>query len=801
MKLAQSWLVTFCLVGFAASLTACSDAHSRKAAYISRGEKYFNENNYDKARVEYRNAAQIDPKDANVSYLLGQVAEKTGDLRGAIGAYRGAIENDPGMTAARAALARIYLYGGLKDKAAEQIEEGLKTDARSAALLTVRAALRSRNGDIAGAVADGEMALQISPGNDDAIAVLASLYRQQSQTDRAVALVQGAITREPDNVEMRTILADLEASEDHPDQAEQQLREIIRLEPKVLQHRYRLASFYLSQNNAEAAEKTLREAVGASPADRTPKLELLKFLAAERGRERAEAEAKQMLASAGDNDEVRNDLGQFLVQLGKPEEAAAEFRTVIAHAGTKPQGLVARDRLAVLSLSQKDVAGASKLVAEVLQQNPRDTDALVLDSQVATIRGDATRAITDLRTVVRDQPNSVPVIQLLAKAYQLNGEPAQAEEALRGALQGAPHDLDLRLMLAQTLLGEGKGAESESLLRELGKDQQDNEAVQEALFRAVAAQKRFPDALAIARDVQQSHPKSGLGFYLAGLIDEATEHPDAAAREYDQAVQRQPNLQQALAAWVRLQVRNKHPEAALARLEAIVTHAPENVGARELKADVLVSEHQLDAGLAEYEAVIGQAPTWLQPYRDLAMAQLAAGHDDAAIEALQRGIGKVPDADVLVSDLGNLFQRLGRFDDAIAFYERVLAQNPHSVLATNNLVMLLINHRTDAASLARAQKLADQLAAFPEANLIDTRGWVKFKSGDFHSAESLLQQAVDKAPSAPEMRYHLGMAQLRSGESEAARRNLESAVNSNASFFGIEEARAALSELKKVPMG
>jgi Tfp pilus assembly protein PilF len=80
---------------------------------------------------------------------------------------------------------------------------------------------------------------------------------------------------------------------------------------------------------------------------------------------------------------------------------------------------------------------------------------------------------------------------------------------------------------------------------------------------------------------------------------------------------------------------------------------------------------------------------------------------------------------------------------------------------------------------------------------MDTRGWVKFKSGDFHGAESLLQQAVDKAPTAPELRYHLGMAQLRSGEQQAAQQNLETALHSERPFAGMDEAKAALAQLKK----
>jgi Tfp pilus assembly protein PilF len=52
------------------------------------------------------------------------------------------------------------------------------------------------------------------------------------------------------------------------------------------------------------------------------------------------------------------------------------------------------------------------------------------------------------------------------------------------------------------------------------------------------------------------------------------------------------------------------------------------------------------------------------------------------------------------------------------------------------------------------------------------------------------------------MRYHLAMAQLRSGEQQAAEQNLESAVNANRPFAGIDDAKATLAQLKKAaPVG
>src|ERR1700752_427852 len=153
-------------------VAACGGAEGRKLRYAQKGEEYFAASNYEKARIEFRNALQIDPNDANVRYQVGRVAEKLNNPREAVGHYQAAIDLDPNIMPARAALSRLYLLGGLPDKAMALAEPGLSKEPQNAQLLTVRGAAKAQLGDTVGAFEDSEAAVKLAPADEYAVALL-----------------------------------------------------------------------------------------------------------------------------------------------------------------------------------------------------------------------------------------------------------------------------------------------------------------------------------------------------------------------------------------------------------------------------------------------------------------------------------------------------------------------------------------------------------------------------------------------------------------------------------------------------
>src|SRR5262245_31418640 len=117
-------LAVLCLTTCAA-LFACGGAADRRAHALERGHQFLDERNYAKARIEFNNALQIEPNDADARYYVALATEKSNDLRAAAQGYQAALNIDATHPLALAALARLYVFSGLAEQGLEFVEKGL----------------------------------------------------------------------------------------------------------------------------------------------------------------------------------------------------------------------------------------------------------------------------------------------------------------------------------------------------------------------------------------------------------------------------------------------------------------------------------------------------------------------------------------------------------------------------------------------------------------------------------------------------------------------------------------------------
>ncbi len=783
----------------AIALSACGGAQARKAKHLEKGHAYLTAGNYEKARVEFQNALQISPVDPEARFENGVVDEKLGKQREAAQFYQGTIDVSPQHVGARTNLARLYLFGGAPDKTLELIQPALEKHPDNSELLTLRAAARVQKNDRAEARVDAERAVQLDPTNEDAVSALAGIYVYDKNAAKAQTLLEESIKKIPSTVPLRLALAQLYSSENRPADVERELLDIVRLQPDDRAHRIRLAQFYARQNQFDAAERVLREGIKAIPKDRDLKLSLVDFLSTHRSPEVAERELQGMIAAEPQDVELKFALARFYVGNHDPDRAEKIYREVIDTEKLDAAGIAARDRLATLRAQRNDVKGTEQLIEEVLARSPRDTDALILRGDIALANKDPKSAIADLRTVLRDLPNSVGVMRTLARAHLANGEPAIAEETMRRALEVNPTDASVRLDLAQLLAQMGKPEQAKPILSDLVKEQPNNMQALDSLFRVSAGMKDYDTARSAADGMVAIQPKSAVGYMYQGMMAEEAKHNDDALRLYSRAAELQPDALEPLQAEIRLLVvLNRAPEA-MKRLDELIAKDPKNAYAPNVKGELLISQKDVGGAQAAFKMAIARVPAWWIPYRNLAAVQFVTKDPDAAIATLRSAESTVSQPDQVGIELASYFERMGKPQEAMHEYDGIVRRNPQSDVAANNLAMLLVTFGKDAASIDRAKSLSARFADSSNPDYLDTYGWVLFKHGEAAASVPILKRVVAQQPDAPVALYHLGMAQSQSGSSAQALDNLTRAVNSGAKFSGLDEAKATLDKLAKLP--
>src|SRR5271154_4314532 len=94
-KLGRS-LVVLCIGAMAFTYTGCARTpQAKRDKYIAAGKKQMEKKDYARAVLEFKNAVQAMPDDAESYYQLGVAYDASGDAKGAYACLKKAVQLDP----------------------------------------------------------------------------------------------------------------------------------------------------------------------------------------------------------------------------------------------------------------------------------------------------------------------------------------------------------------------------------------------------------------------------------------------------------------------------------------------------------------------------------------------------------------------------------------------------------------------------------------------------------------------------------------------------------------------------------
>jgi tetratricopeptide (TPR) repeat protein len=654
-------------------------------------------------------------------------------------------------------------------------------------------------GDAEAALREAEAALELAPGNREAVTLTALLTARAGDLDRSMQIIDEGIEAaaagdiEPIRQSRVSILAEM-------GERERGLAELERLVadyPDRLSYQMALAELYLGNGRDAEAEALIRDLVARDPDNAQWRVRLANILVRQQRTADAEASLQQAVRERPDQMSLRLALASFYEQTGRTTEAVAVYNEVATLEPRTADGFAARNRIAALKVGTDDAA-AREGVDEILTDAPDNADALLLRAALRIGDDDIAGAIADLRLVLVKRPTSKRALLGLARAQLLNGNESLAEEAYRRVLAVDPANTSATRELAVLVGNRGNTEEAETLLRQALRIEPDNPDASRNLVRALMIQQDFEAAEAEARRMVSQGGAAGVAEYQLGQALEAQQDVEGAAEAYREALDKAPLADVPLTSLTRLLVNNDREQEAEALLVDHLAAHPTHLQARYLLAEIYARRGNMAAAERMYRDVLQQQPEAAGAY--IGLAGLYPPGSDERLAVLEEGAQAFPADAQLGLARGATLESRGDYEAAISAYEIALRANDNDVVA-NNLAALLLDYRSDAESHQRALELASRFEGRADRHPLNTAllGWAYYRNGDYAKATRYLEQAVAAAQQLPQLRYYLGMAYLKNGNRAGARQELAMAVDaaeaSGAPFQGLDDAREALAAL------
>ena len=717
-------------------LSSCGRSpQAREGAFLRKGEALLASKQYSRAILEFRNAIQVVPNDAEPYYQLGIAWMQTGDSFDAFRAFYRATELNPKHLQAQKKVAELLSLAGKND-------------------LLQNAETRLRQ------------VLVASPDDEEATDALALTESQLGKSEDATRRLEQSLQKFPSRLKSSVALASVMLAEKHLDGAEKALQNAAAMAPESSTAQLALGQLYILLGRPEKAEPDILKAIQLDPKNGPALLSLAQLQIAAKRMDEAEPTLKRLSALPGK--EYRDLHAMFLYVTGKNGVAISELEALVRE---DPNYRLTRSRLLALYLHTNRTQDAQKLLAAALKRNPRDIDALVergeLDLKTATPQ----RAEQDFKEVLHLQPDSARAHFGLARVYAAEGLSNSNGQELNEALRLDQAMLPARVALAKRFILANQPQAALNVMDKTPEAQKRAEAV--IVWRNWALM-QAGNTKELRSVLNQTLPVTRTPDLVLqdGLLRMDEKDYAGAMADAKEVLRLKPEDSRGarLLADTYL-ARNELGKATQALVDATAVR-PKSAPMQYLVGQWYMRNRQLVDARKAFEAALASEPNYVSAAINLSRNRSAGASIRNCATSFADGAGEHPgNVDALLL-LASIDESSGDRAGEIAAYRSALDVDGSNGYALNNLAFILaMDDPDEALRLAgRAVGIAPDNAAFQ-----DTLGWIYYRKGMYDSAVDHLKAAVDRDPS-PRREFHLAMSYLKSGHAESGKLLLQKAL-------------------------
>lgn len=726
-------------------LVGCDSPEEKQEKYIQRGDRYLQEQDYVHARLEYKNAAKINPTNVKVIYSLGLIEEAEGNIAAAASAFMTAEQQDKNFEPVVQKLAEIFLTAQQDEEAKIRISRLLDINPRNSMAHALNASLLLKRKEFSSAEKEVRLALDLDQGNIIAHSVLSGLYFAQKQPEKALSALDDGLKVKPDEASLYLLKAVIFADAGDLDNVQKVYNRVFELNPDKIGYRFDLAQILSTSNDKKSAETILRSTVDQFPDNEEAKRKLVLLIEEDKGMMSAESEIKTLLQQSPEQKVLYLWLADLYLRNKREDLAISALKNILETPDNEWVGLVANTSMARIKLSQGDIDFAQKLIETVLSKDINNSEALLLRANLALSQGDYEQALGDVRNVIRDVPNSAQAARMLTEILVSQGRTDLAIDTLLQYYSHAPKDFGAQVRLAQLYALKGDIKTAFDVLDKITENEPSFSVAWETLARLSIENKLYDEAEKAIGHLADKPDQNANLLFLKGQLLASKGENDASLGFYKQILDQNPNsalVDHALAGILEA----TSSEEDLTKIELILTETSSNNPAvTSVLGGIQAKLGKMDDAIATLQLALSQKPRSQAAYLSLAEIFRGRGDVEQALSILERAEKDIPYEIKASMSKAEILVANKEPDRAIRLYESLYEKNKSSQMAdviANNLAQTIADHQSnDKAQLEKARLIAERFINSDNPYYLDTLAWVYYKQGNVAAAEPLLKKA------------------------------------------------------------
>ena len=428
-------------------LTGCSSGLERAATKASEAAALLEAGNVGAARQAALASVRARDDIAQNWILLGRIQLAGGQIGDAYTSYSRALELDATNIEAMQLVAEIALQVGRNREAEKAVDQVLALQPNLARPKLVKGMINLQNNKIDDANRLADEILATDPNDDGGIVLKARVLATKNNYADAVTLIEKRLRTTPTEFVLGTLVEVQRAARNGPGLANA-LDRLIAIAPnndRVLD----LAGVRYKLGQPQAARAVLFKRLAVRDSDEVFLTQSVDFvLAADPG---ILDVAKVNTTASSGTPALREFAARVLLATGR----AADSRRVLEPVFASTTDADIRGLYAASIDALGDRSRAAPIIADILQNDETNAEALKLRSKNRIESGDLVGALADAGLVVRDNPSSVDARLRVIEVALKRRDKRRAQQLFEEALRAMPRDLDMLTRYTRFLTSNG----------------------------------------------------------------------------------------------------------------------------------------------------------------------------------------------------------------------------------------------------------------------------------------------------------------------------------------------------------